>query len=181
MDAIRSGFVQVARRLFKDDLKCCNARDQMGRSAIHFAAQVHFIFVCFFSILPKLISFVQAGNTESIDFLLDECRININCESGDLSRPLHFAAREGHCKIILHLLRRDADPLLTDSYGRTGIVLLSIRVLNCFPCKEILILQWFYKKKSCWPRQRIQSTILFTSTRKSHRRQLNICIPLRWQ
>ena len=141
MDAIRAGFVQVARRLFKDDLKCCNARDQMGRSAIHFAAQVHFIFVCFFSILPKLISFVQAGNTESIDFLLDECRININCESGDLSRPLHFAAREGHCKIILHLLRRDADPLLTDSYGRTGIVLLSIRVLNCFPCKEILILQ----------------------------------------
>lgn len=116
MDAIRSGFVQIARRLFKDDLKCCNARDQMGRSAIHFAA--------------------QAGNTESIDFLLDECRININCESGDLSRPLHFAAREGHCKIILHLLRRDADPLLTDSYGRTAADLA--RGFNRQSCLQVL-------------------------------------------
>lgn len=67
---------------------------------------------------------------ESIDFLLDECGVNINCEAGDLSRPLHFAAREGHCDIVLHLLRRGAVSLLTDSHGRTGIVLLCIGFLN---------------------------------------------------
>ena len=66
---------------------------------------------------------VKAGSIESIDFLLNECKVDINFEAADQSRPLHFAAREGHCDAVRHLLLLGADPTLVDSHRRTGIVL----------------------------------------------------------
>lgn len=41
MDAVRSGHVEIARRLVDSKVCSCECRDGMGRLSIHLAAQVH--------------------------------------------------------------------------------------------------------------------------------------------
>ena len=58
---------------------------------------------------------------ESIDFLINECGVDVNTEAGDKSLGLVFAVREGHAEVVKHLLRLGADCASVDSHGRTGI------------------------------------------------------------
>ncbi|XP_032777373.2 ankyrin repeat domain-containing protein 16 isoform X2 [Daphnia magna] len=102
MDAIRAGHVSIARYLVDAKVSSFECRDGLGRTPIHLAA--------------------QAGCIPSIDFLLDECHMEVNSPASDLSRPLHLAAREGHAIAVQHLLEREADDSLKDSHGRTALM-----------------------------------------------------------
>lgn len=62
----------------------------------------------------------QSGCTDSIDFLVHECGVDVNTETTDKSVPLVFAVREGHAKVVQHLLNRGADCTSVDNHGRTG-------------------------------------------------------------
>lgn len=101
MDAVRSGHIAVARYLLQCDMDCSRDRDGMRRHSLHLAA--------------------QAGCAEAINFLLDECGVEIDVLSGDGSDALFFAAREGLVEAAGILLDRGVDTTRSDHHGRSAL------------------------------------------------------------
>ena len=62
----------------------------------------------------------QCGHISSIDFLIEECCVDVNLAAEDQFRALHLAAKEGHPEALQRLLTLGADPSLPDRHGRTG-------------------------------------------------------------
>ncbi|KAG5792671.1 hypothetical protein H9Q69_008293 [Fusarium xylarioides] len=67
----------------------------------------------------------QKGFRSVVKKLLDEGAADVSVGDEDGWTPLHFACSEGHTEVIDELLSHDADPRLTDSFGKNPLHLAS--------------------------------------------------------
>jgi len=106
MDALRAGHVQTAEILVKEHKASITAKDQLGREAIHLAA--------------------QAGCNTSLDYLITHHNMDVNVSTGKSKMtPLHLAAKEGHATTVQLLLDKGAAINNQDKNGRTALHLSS--------------------------------------------------------
>ena len=114
MDAVLNGHREVSELVLVKQKARLDTENNMGRQAIHQAA--------------------QTGNVEAIKYLILEHGVNVNVKSAGTSQvtPLHMAAKERHHKAISSLLDLGADSQSIDSRGRTALhIAAGVQDLNC--------------------------------------------------
>lgn len=106
MEALRTGHVLVAEILIKEHKASLTAKDQLGRQAIHLAA--------------------QAGCNKSLEYIITQHGMDVNvCTGKSKMSPLHLAAKEGHAETVQFLIAKGASINIQDKNGRTALHLSS--------------------------------------------------------
>ncbi|XP_022801531.1 ankyrin repeat domain-containing protein 16-like [Stylophora pistillata] len=106
MDALRAGHIPVAEILINEHKAAITAKDQLGRQAIHLAA--------------------QTGCIKSLNYLITKYAVDVNVSTGKSRKtPLHLAAKEGYSQTVQFLLDKEAAINTQDKNGRTALHLSS--------------------------------------------------------
>ena len=124
--AIRSGDLSVVK-YFKEQLKCdfsITYKTNDGHMPIHYAC--------------------QRGNVGIVQYLVEECVVDINCKTKDGITPFHEAVMSGHLSVIKYLIKHGCDPLEPSVCGN-GVIHLA--VLN----NQLSVLKYLKEHLNCDP------------------------------
>ncbi|CAG0904668.1 unnamed protein product [Darwinula stevensoni] len=94
-DALRAGHVDTAMTLVHTGKVNVHHKDKLGRTLVHVVA--------------------QAGQVPSLEYVVSDLCLNINCQTDDGTSPLHLAARENRLEAVSFLLHHRANPHTFDS------------------------------------------------------------------
>ena len=66
------------------------------------------------------------GNIAVVQYLVEECAVNINGKDEEGNTPLLTAARNGHLIVVKYLIKQNCDPLQKDADGNTALHLAAL-------------------------------------------------------
>ena len=112
--AAQNGQLAIAKLLKKRGADI-NAKNELGNNALHFA--------CYYS-----------GSVAMVEWLLDECKIDIESKENYQKTPFLWAAQNGQLGIAKLLKERGANIYATDKYGNNA--------LNLADSKNIKMITW---------------------------------------
>lgn len=102
LDSIRFNFIEITKILVKKSPDCLQDNDNLGKSAIHIAA--------------------QSGHCAALQYLHNDCRSNINQTCGNAKMtPLHYAAKEGNTEALKYIMSLADTVDCFDKFGRTPL------------------------------------------------------------
>lgn len=136
-DAAREGDLTKMKMLLEKDPKLVNAKDETGRTPLHWACRgVHPDVVKFLvekgadinaldnNQIAPLHSIAARGHTEAAELLIKK-GAQINIKDYNSHTPLHFTAIYGKKDITTLLIANGAELEVRDDYGRTPLLLVA--------------------------------------------------------
>ena len=102
LDSIRFNFIGIAAMLVAKSQDCLLDTDNLGKGAIHVAA--------------------QSGHCSALEYLVVECKHDIDQQCGNSQMsPLHYAAKEGNIEALKYIISLVDSVDCCDKFGRTPL------------------------------------------------------------
>jgi ankyrin repeat protein len=134
-EAVKAGDLPRVRAVVAKDPAQLNAKDDGGRTPLHWAARGSSLEVLAYLVekgadpnvkdnlgSAPLHSVASAGNTEGVKLLLST-GADVDCKTADQRTSLHLTALGGHVPTVRLLVEKKADLESRNDYGRTPLVL----------------------------------------------------------
>ena len=103
LDSIRFNFIDITKMLVEKSPDCLKDQDNLGKSAIHIAA--------------------QSGHCDALQYLHNDCcwnDINQSCGNAKMT-PLHYAAKEGNIEALRYIMSLVDTVDCFETFGRTPL------------------------------------------------------------
>ncbi len=149
-DAVKAGDLARVRTIVESDPALVDARDENGRTPLHWAARGTDDRIIAFlaergadvnaldgSGIAPLHSLASRGNVEGIRILLEK-RALVDIAAPDKKTALHFAALGRHEDVLKCLAERGATLEVRDDYGRTPLVVAAREMAGLAVVKTLL-------------------------------------------